>query len=179
MLAVDQVSNLMMPLTSHHRQFVKTCHTCSSAGFSLFEMLVVLGLIALTMTASILSMGSKARQEPLLPVVARVRTDLSAARNDAIQLGRIVEVRFDGQSRSYMVDSIAVTKRLPGHIGVVFSTAHEGLRADYANRLLFFPDGSSTGGQLSLTSGSSDVGRAVLLSVDWLTGAVREVSRAP
>jgi general secretion pathway protein H len=179
--AADQVSTLHdIPLTSRHRQIVQASHTSYSAGFTLFEMLVVLMLMALTATASTLAMGNKPGHQPLLPVVARVAADLRAARNDAMQRSRIIEVRFDGQARSYIIDGAAAARQLPGNIVFAFSTMNDGLRADYANRLLFFPDGSSTGGQLSLSSGPSVVGqRAVVLSVDWLTGAVREVSSAP
>lgn len=58
----------MIPLSPQHRQNA-TPTSSNSAGFTLLEMLVVLALIALTATASILSMGSKPGQEPLLLVV--------------------------------------------------------------------------------------------------------------
>jgi general secretion pathway protein H len=156
----------------------------TSAGFTLLEMLIVLALIGITMAASTLSFRSGSGPAALQPVAALVAADLRAARIAAMQSSRIIEVQFDGRARTYFIQGTKTSKRLPEHIGFTFSTASEGLRLDYASRLLFFPDGSSTGGQLSLSSASSGAGsnprgpqRAVILSIDWLTGNVREAVR--
>jgi general secretion pathway protein H len=150
-----------------------------SAGFTLFEMLLVLGLLALTLATSSLALTGRGRgQAPLQPVAAQVTADLKAARLDAMQTSRTIEVSFDGGARTYFVHGTRSAKRFPANIGFAFSSASDGLRPDFAQRLLFFPDGSSTGGQLTLSvpGPGASTARLVVLSVDWLTGAVREAS---
>jgi general secretion pathway protein H len=154
----------------------------ANAGFTLFEMLIVLAIIAMATAASTLAFRGRQNQAALQPVATLVAVDFRSARIDAMQRSRVVEIRFDGRARSYAVDGAKSAKRLPDNIGFSFATAGDGLRPDYADRLLFFPDGSSTGGTLSLsavgTSPSSQQ-RTIVLSVDWLTGAVREAGKVP
>ena len=120
-------------------------------GFTLFEMLIVLALVAMT-AASTLSLRGGPNQVALQPAAALVAADLRTARIDAMQRSRVIEVRFDGRARTYLVQGATSAKRVPDNIGFAFSTVSDGLRADYADRLLFFPDGSSTGGALTLSS---------------------------
>jgi general secretion pathway protein H len=147
------------------------------AGFTLFEMMIVLALVAMVTAASMGSFRSRPNQVALQPVAALVAADLRSARIEAMQRSRVVEVRFDGRTRTYVVPGTKSAKRFPDNIGFAFSTVSDGLRADYADRLLFFPDGSSTGGSLRLTSSGTNQGgpqRGIVIAVDWLTGSVRQ-----
>jgi general secretion pathway protein H len=163
------------------RQFAtpqqRQAHSISDAGFSLLEMIVVLALVAMATAASMGSLRSRPNQVALQPVAALVAADLRSARIEAMQRSRVVEVRFDGRTRTYLVPGAKSAKRFPDNIGFAFSTVSDGLRADYADRLLFFPDGSSTGGSLTLTSSGANQGgpqRGIVIAVDWLTGSVRQ-----
>ena len=49
-----------------------------------------------------------------------------------------------------------------------FVTARSELAGDKAGQIRFFPDGSATGGRITVTDG----GQSYVVTVDWLTGAV-------
>jgi general secretion pathway protein H len=166
---------LKVPSTS--TTFVAT-RCVNDAGFTLFEVMLVLALVVMASAASTVAFRRGPQQLALQPTVALVMADLRSARVVAMQRSRVVEVQFDGPARSYVVTGAASAKRFPDNIGFVFSTNSDGLRADYANRLLFFPDGSSTGGALTLSSAGSKSDsppRNVVLSIDWLSGTIRQL----
>jgi general secretion pathway protein H len=159
-----------------------TARSVAAGGFTLIEMMLVLAIIATATAASTLAFRGGRNQAALQPVVALVTADLRSARIVAMQRSRVVEIRFDGAARTYAVDGAKSPKRFPDNIGFTFVTSNDGLRSDYAGRLLFFPDGSSTGGALSLSSIGTNPGglqRTIVLSVDWLTGSIRETLRTP
>ncbi len=146
----------------------------SSAGFTLFEMLIVLAIVALTLTFSALAIRGKQGPAALLPVAARVAADLKLARSEAMLRNHAVEVVFDPRTRGYRVEGTRAGMLLPADIGFAFATAGDLVRDEHAGHLVFYPDGSSTGGRLTL----SDRRRAVTLAIDWLTGSVRQSGAA-
>lgn len=171
----------MAPLTPPLEPMSPRLVRAGSAGFSLLEMLVVLAVIGMVTAASTTSYrGAGPTKMALQPAAGLIAADLRSARVEAMQRSRVVEVRFDGRARSYLVQGATAAKRVPDNIGFAFSTTNDGLRTDYADRLLFFPDGSSTGGALTLSSAGTNPGstpRTIVLSIDWLTGTVRELRR--
>jgi prepilin-type N-terminal cleavage/methylation domain-containing protein len=113
-------------------------------GFTLIELLVVLTLVAL-MSAAVLPRFMGAGQESARHWAARAAIELRAARQQAIVGARPVSVPIDPD-----------VARLRSPNG-----------AD-ADEVLFFPDGSSTGGRLEFELH----GRIAIVVVDDLTGAV-------
>jgi len=64
---------------------------------------------------------------------------------------------------------------LPASIGVVLAPDRNPGRIGGGDRLVFFPDGSSSGGQVLI----SQQGATLTLDVAWLTGAVTLQGSAP
>lgn len=113
-------------------------------GFTLLELLVVLTLLAL-MTAFVLPRFTAFARPTAKQQAAVLADQLRAARQQAIAISRPVQVPVD-----------PAVGRLEGPDG------------GEAAVVLFFPDGSSTGGRLTIAVG----GRQAVIGIDDLTGAV-------
>lgn len=148
------------------------------AGFSLLELLVVIGLLAALAVA--FSGFGGGRGGPDLQQVARELTQvLRVARADAIRSGDAVSVLFDAREGRFgrARGAAGALTKLPEALSLSVRAAAE--TQDAAGRLaiVFFPDGSSTGGVVTLAR--RDAGAAPMrIAVRWLTGQVRQVDPA-
>jgi general secretion pathway protein H len=137
------------------------------AGFTLIEMLLVLTILALT-TTMIVPLVSGGSEGARLQMAA---SDLASAfrltRSAAITRNRDMSLMIDVNKRTF--NSAVVSQRafapdidakLTFAAGLGSGTTDGGFR--------FFPDGSSTGGDVTL----SLRGKQTRLCVDWLTGVV-------
>ena len=149
--------------------------TCASGrwkdetGFTLIEMLVVLAILAVTATfaAPLLSGGSEGMRLDMAS--SELATALRVTRSAAITNNRQTMLMIDVDRRRF--GSIVVPERsfAPNiEAKLTFATGVRSATSDGGFR--FFPDGSSTGGDVTL----SLRGKQARLCVDWLTGTVRE-----
>ena len=140
-----------------------------AAGFTLIEMLVVLAILALTATFAVplLSNGSEGLRLEMASseLAAALRTTRSAAitRNTQTMLTIDVDRRTFGSTvvsqRSFAPN---IEAKLTFASGIRSASSDGGFQ--------FFPDGSSTGGDVTL----SVRGKQAKLCIDWLTGTVRK-----
>ena len=137
-------------------------------GFSLLEMIVVMAIMGLAIAVTASSIRGSSAQARVQPLAVRIAADLKLARADAMAQNRAVDVAFDARSHAYQVRGARQPVVLPAAIGFTLVTSPEFARLSDANRLVFYPDGSSTGAELTLT----DNRVAITLVVDWLTGSV-------
>lgn len=136
-------------------------------GFSLIELLVVLAVMGF---ALVLIAGYKApwsRSLGLDGTAAELAGDLRLARSQAIADNRPVALALDLARHDYRVGG-ASPQSLPAGLSIGLLTVNgEKIDAD-TGAIRFNPDGSSTGGRITLADGS----RRVAVGVDWLTGRV-------
>lgn len=137
-------------------------------GFTLVEIIAVVALIALAATVVAVSVGSGLAG-------ARVRAaskDLVAAlrftRSQAIVKREPQALTLDVEGRAYEVPGRERVE-LPQDMELRLVTARDELVGEGAGRIRFFPDGSSTGGQITLVRGEAEW----LVQVEWLTGEVK------
>jgi general secretion pathway protein H len=138
------------------------------AGFTLLELLVVMVVLALI---SALAMPDFQRFVPALQqrsAAGQLAAVLRDARGQAIRSNFETTVTVDVQSRSYAVSYRQDWRRLEGRYALSLYTAAVEAAGDHVGSIRFFPDGSSTGGRVSL---ASDRQRHTVV-VDWLTGRV-------
>lgn len=135
-------------------------------GFTLFEVLIVLGVLGLVFGVIVSRGPVKSRGL----TVRAAATDIAAAaretRSRAIALNRPVSLSFDLQSGLYRVGNRPPQTIPPGYRITVLTVAGE-LRGTLA-AIRFDPDGSSTGGRIEL----SNPPQKVQIGIDFLTGRV-------
>lgn len=144
----------------------------SHRGFTLLELLVVLTIAVLLLTlVPPLFQGAGSTSE-LKAAARQLAAGLRSARNDAVMRQREASLMLDLERHRFGVTGTPRQINLPQDIGVELFTAQSELVNEAAAGIRFFPDGSSTGGRITLTTGE----RAFAIDVDWLTGKVSILS---
>jgi general secretion pathway protein H len=147
---------------------------CGEDGSSLIELLVVLAILALVATIALPGAQMPGQAPSIRLVAADVATRLRAARTMAIVEQREVAFAFDSGTRTYGVAGMGAPHALPAAVDVSVTTARQYVRDAGEARLVFYSDGTSSGGTIQLT----DRQQRVAIGVEWLTGAVH-IERNP
>jgi general secretion pathway protein H len=125
-----------------------------SAGFTLVELLVVIAILGLLMALALPSIGSRGPAD-LRAVVQNLSADLRLLRNDAIR--QDATITFVPFADGYVVRPSGQIVRLPAGVALSFESFPLRLLPDTHDWINFFPDGTSTGGALTLKRGGSTV----------------------
>ncbi|MGE0357074.1 MAG: GspH/FimT family pseudopilin [Burkholderiales bacterium] len=137
-------------------------------GFTLLELLLVL-VIAAAGYALVARVGSGGLSGAELKSAARaVAAGLRDARGTAIATQASVALTLDLEHRSMEVGGGGRARSLPQRLDLKLYTAQSEIVDDKRGAIRFYPDGSSTGGRVTLAAGE----RRLLVDVDWLTGRV-------
>ena len=134
-----------------------------SAGFSLLELMVALTILALAMSVVSISASRRSPSFEMQRLAGEAVSLLREARLSAQTSGRPVKVSFDAEARELRRTG-SQTVAIPQDVEAsLVSSASAGPSA-----ILFFPDGSSSGGEFTLDA----VGRQERVTVDWLTSRI-------
>ena len=138
----------------------------SSLGFSLLELLVVLGIAAATLTLVVPRFVQTLEKAQFEAAVLEVVSGLRQARGIALLQQREATFWINVEEKHYRVDHYR--KRLPSEaLALRIETAEQDLTPS-GGRIRFFPDGSSTGWRITMVWGK----RQREIDVNWLTGRV-------
>lgn len=135
------------------------------AGFTLIEMLVVLTIVALAL-AVVVPNVSKSMLLSVDDVARDVQISLRQARAKAVSEQQSTLFWVDVEQHQYLTHKNK-TKAFPEDINMHAKVASREVRGRKAG-VRFFPDGSSTGGRLTI----NDAKVTVYIDIDWLTGRV-------
>lgn len=136
-------------------------------GFTLFELLIVLAILGIVVALAVPSMHHVLPGLELKSSAQTVAAALREARGLAI--GSNAEVTFvvDLDDRALRVGDEPPV-RLASGMGISLLTATREIIDAGRGQIRFYPDGTSTGGRLTLTQDN----RRYHVVVDWLTGRV-------
>lgn len=136
-------------------------------GFTLVEMLAVVVVLAMVVALTSVKLSSHGGGAQARQLLLNASDVLRNARLVALSSGKeqvvYVDVagrRIDGAGRPAL--------RVPPELGFAAVAARSERQGDDALGIRFFPDGTSTGGELKFTTH----GKAYELHVNWLTGNV-------
>jgi general secretion pathway protein H len=118
-----------------------------SPGFTLFELMVVLVLIGLLSSMVFVSVSSGLFKSRETKFVDHFMAGLRSARTRAIGQGRAVQFLIDGDNRLYGLKYPGL-REIPGSIQVEGKDIEE--LEDGIFGIIFYPDGSASGGELDL-----------------------------
>lgn len=136
-------------------------------GFTLLEILVVLALMGL-MYALVPPLFAGGGTTELKAAARQLAAGLRKARGEAIATREEATLTVDVEARRFRVTGDARDYRLPGTAQVNVFTAQSEVVDDQSAAIRFYPDGSSTGGAITLTQGDT----RFRVDIDWLTGHV-------
>lgn len=136
-------------------------------GFTLLEMLAVILLIGIAAAAVAVAVTQGLASARIGAASGELAAALRATRTQAIVHGRQQTFQLDIRDATYQgADGREV--HLPKGMQLGITSAASDQAANGVARIRFFPDGSSTGGRITLQSGR----RQWHVNVSWLTGAV-------
>jgi general secretion pathway protein H len=103
----------------------------------------------------------KAAARSLAAGLRTAQTTAMATRRDSL-------LTIDMEAREYIATGEQQVHSLPKSLDLKLYTAQTEVTSQSRGSIRFYPDGSSTGGRITVSSGE----RKYLVDVDWLTGRV-------
>jgi general secretion pathway protein H len=138
------------------------------AGFTLLEVIIVLALGAVIYAVILAGPLGKASAADLKSAARSLASGLRTAQTTAMATRRDALLTLDMDSREFLATGEQQTHRLPDNIDIKLFTAQAEVTSAKRGSIRFYPDGSSTGGRITVAAGE----RKYLVDVDWLTGRV-------
>lgn len=138
-----------------------------ASGFTLVELLVVLIISITVISVSTVAYNKLSTNAYLKSTARHVAASLRYARSYAVAKGIESRLLIDLKNRSYTYSGINKQFKLKNNFDLnVFSA--DFAQADGIAEIRFAPDGSSSGGRVTLTGKK----KQYVVYVDWLTGQV-------
>ena len=128
--------------------------------------MLVIGAAAYAMILGIPFRG--ASTSDLKAAARTLAAGLRQAQSMAITTRRDASLTLDMDSREYVLPGEKEPRTLPKNIDLKLYTAQSEVTSERRGGIRFYPDGSSTGGRITVSAGE----RKYLVDVDWLTGRV-------
>lgn len=137
-------------------------------GFTLIEILVVMAVMLLVygVVSPLFSSGVSGAE--MKAAARQLAAGLRKTRSTAISTRRETALALDVEQRRFELSGDKQIYRLPANVDLALFTAQSELSGEKTGSIRFYPDGSSTGGRITIAGGNGKY----LVDVDWLTGRV-------
>ena len=139
-----------------------------SGGFTLFELLLVLLLMGMLYALAVPMLGAGSTGVDMKAASRQLAAGLRKARSIAVTEHREAVLTLDVDRRTFSLTGDPKTYSLPKQLELALFTAQSELVREKTGGIRFFPDGTSTGGRVTVSAG--EFRRQV--DVDWVTGRV-------
>lgn len=143
-----------------------------SRGFSLIELLVALVLLVAMLAVAPAYFSKGISSAEFRNSAREIAAGLRATQAQAISRFQERVFQLDLEERLYSTDGMATTTALPADLVMTLKTAESERNSETEGGIRFFPDGSSTGGEIKLTN----EGNSLRVAVNWATGRVTIVA---
>ena len=134
----------------------------------MLELLVVLAIAASVMAVALPQFSRMASLFAVKSATRELAAALRSARSEAIAGQRDVALMLDVQARTYRLAGATRLRRLDPQLELKLLAAQNEVSNPQVGAIRFFPDGSSTGGRVTLAA----TGQSYVVDVNWLTGRV-------
>lgn len=141
--------------------------TIHSRGFSLLEIIVVVGLIALVMTFAAYTLNNQLPGQKLKSSAKELAAELRFTKSQAMATGRAQTFQINAKTREWTGPKNHSGK-LPDSLEIIATTAKREQPEDGVAAIKFFPEGAATGGRIVLQHENA----RWQVDVKWLTGEV-------
>ncbi|WP_045225077.1 GspH/FimT family protein [Methyloterricola oryzae] len=139
-----------------------------AGGFTLVELMVVLVVAALLAGVAVPNMMPAIDAMRMRAAAGDIASALRYVRGQALSRGREATFFLDVEKHYYRVSGRQKNFGLPSSIKLELFTAEHELQGEGGGSIRFYPDGSATGGRVTLVAGN----KKNLIDVNWLTGAI-------
>ena len=137
-------------------------------GFTLLEVIVVLALAGIIYSLMLAIPMRGASVADLKATSRMLASGLRQAQSTAMVTKRDAVLSLDVEAREFVMPGDSAPRKLPDGIELKLYTAQSEVTSAARGAIRFYPDGSSTGGRITVAAGE----RKYLVDVDWLTGRV-------
>jgi len=146
------------------------------SGITLLEMIVVLAIISISLIIVAPNFKTSNRNATSQHKVKEIITLISDTRNQAIRKNKESVFFIDIENKQYWSSSAVLKKNIPTYFEIKILAADKEYLDEVTGGIRFYPDGSSTGGTISL-KGNNEIQQ---INIDWLTGhtKLRNVTNA-
>ena len=137
-------------------------------GFTLVELLVVMVIATAVISITTVAYNKLSTNAYLKSSARHVAASLRFARNYAVAKGTDASMQIDLTRRMYTYSGNVKPFQFKSNIDLEVFAADFSNKAAGISQIRFAPDGSSSGGKITLSSRN----KSYVVRVDWLTGRV-------
>lgn len=138
----------------------------SVRGFTLMELMLALAILAAAAGLALPRISGSIERMEMKAAARELLSTMRLARAKAIAGHEQTKVEFDLAAHTFHVSGAGRKRDLPEAAKIDLFTTAEQVWGEDRGSILFYPDGSSSGGGVKISMGNVEY----QVSVDWLTG---------